>query len=182
MSVHCYADDTQLYTAFHPNEEAVVLYKFEKCTAALRIWMNKNRLKLNDARTEFVICGTKQHLQKVKTACIKVGDTCITSCKEVRNIGAMFDSEMKMSSQGNKVCKVAWIHLCISKIRHYLTEDQAKTVVHNYVTSKLYGNNALLAGIPAVLISQIQRVQNAAAKVVTKPGNMIVTPVLAKLH
>ena len=73
--------------------------------------MNKNRLKLNDAKTEFVIFGTKQNLQKVKTTPIKVGDTYITACKEVRNIGAMFDSEMTMSSQVNKVCTGTWINL-----------------------------------------------------------------------
>ena len=33
--------------------------------------MNKNRLKLNDAKTEFVIFGTKQNLQKVNTTSIK---------------------------------------------------------------------------------------------------------------
>ena len=89
-----------------------------------------------------------------------------------------------MSSQVNMVCKGAWINLhSISKIRHYLTEDQAKTVVHAYVTSKLDGNNALLAGIPSFLISQIQRVQNAAVKVVTKTRKHDhVTPLLAKLH
>ena len=146
--------------------------------------MNKNRLKLHDAKTEFVISGTKQNLQRVKTTSIKVGDTYITSCKEVRKIGAMFDSEMKMLSQVNKVCKGAWINLHnISQIRHYLTEAQAKTVVQAYVTSKLDGNNALLAGIPSVLISQIQRVQNAVVKVVTKTRKHDhVTPLLAKLH
>ena len=46
----------------------------------------------------------------------------------------------------------------IGKTRSYLTEDQTKTAVHAYVTSKLDGNNALLAGAPSVLTSQIQRV------------------------
>ena len=56
-------------------------------------------------------------------------------------------------------------------------------MVHAYVTSKLDGNNALLAGIPSVLISQIQRVQNAAVKVVTKTRKHDhVTPLLAKLY
>ena len=51
-----------------------------------------------------------------------------------------------MSPQVNKVCKGAWINLHnISNIRHYLTEGQAKTVVPAYATSKLDGNNALLA-------------------------------------
>ena len=57
-----------------------------------------------------------------------------------------------------------------------------KTAVHAYVTSKLDGNNALLAGTP-VLIKQIQRVQNSAVKLVTKSKKHDhVTPLLANLH
>ena len=89
--------------------------------------------------------------------------------KEVRNIGAMFDPQLNMSTQVKKLCRGAWINLHnIGKIRSYLTEDQTKTTVHAYVTSKLDGNNALLAGTPSVLIKQIQRVQNSAVKLVNK--------------
>ena len=184
VSVHCYADDTQLYAAFDLEEESVVLDKLEKCISALRIWMNENRLKLNDSKTEFMVLGTKHRLNKIKTTSIAVGDAQIPSCKEVRNIGAMFDPELSMSTQVKKLCRGAWMNLHnIGKIRSYLTEDQTKTTVHAYVTSKLDGNNALLAGSPSVLIKQIQRVQNTAAKLVTKSKKHDhVTPLLAKLH
>ena len=56
-------------------------------------------------------------------------------------------------------------------------------MIITYVTSKLDGNNALLAGTPSVLIKQIQRVQNSAVKLVTKSKKHDhVTPLLAKLH
>ena len=79
VSVHCYADDTQLYAAFDVEEESAVLDKLEKCISALRIWMNENRLKLNDSKTEFMVLGTKHRL---KTTSIAVGDAQIPSCKE----------------------------------------------------------------------------------------------------
>ena len=131
-----------------------------------------------------MVLGTKHRLNKIKTTSISVGDAQIASCKEVRNIGAMFDPELSMSTQVKKLCRGAWINLHnIGKIRSYLTEDQTKTAVHAYVTSKLDGNNALLAGAPSVLTSQIQRVQNSAAKVVTRSKKHDhVTPLLANLH
>ena len=53
-----------------------------------------------------------------------------------------------MDGQVKSVCRNAWINLYnISKIRKYLTEDQTKTIVHAYVTSKLDYNNSLLAGL-----------------------------------
>ena len=64
-----------------------------------------------------------------------------------------------------------------------MNEEQTKSVVHAYVTSKLDANNALLAGTPSVLTSQLQRVQNAAAKLVKKlKKHDHVTPLLIELH
>ena len=104
---------------------------------------------------------------------------------KVRNTGAMFDSEMKMGTQVNTMCKSAWFHLyMIGKIRSYLSDDQTKSVVHAYVTSKLDGNNALLIGPRRdYLIDKLQLVQNAAAKIITKSKKFDhVTPLLRQLH
>ena len=60
------------------------------------------------------------------------------------HVGAMFDSEMKMKVQVQRVCSSAWYPLYnISKIRQDITTDQTKIVIHAYVTSKLDFNNAL---------------------------------------
>ena len=67
----------------------------------------------------------------------------ISPVNSVRNIGAMFDSEMKMEVQVKRVCSSAWYQLYnISKIRQHITTDQTKIVIHAYITSKLDFNNA----------------------------------------
>ena len=186
INAHCYGDDTQLYVPLTSGiDEEEVRIKLEDCIDALRVWMNKNRLKLNDKKTEFVIFGTSTGLKKVATTTIRVGQEAITACDKVRNIGAMFDSEMKMDTQVSSMCKSAWFHLYkIEKIRFYLSDDQKKSVVHAYVTPKLDGNNALLVGPRReYLIDKLQLVQNAAAKIITKSRKFDhVTPLLRQLH
>ena len=184
ISVQCYADDTQLYVPFHPNEESAALERLHQCIANLRCWMNMNRLKLNDKKTEFIILGTSARLGCVNTKELRVGNASINAVRKVRNIGAYFDSELKMSDQVNNMCRSAWLNLYkIGKIRQYLTTDQAKTAVHAYVTSKLDANNALLAGTTVELKSKLQRVQNAAAKLITRNKKSDhVTPLLYDLH
>jgi hypothetical protein len=184
VSVQCYADDTQLYVSFSPNDEAAALARLEGCILDLRTWMNKNRLKLNDSKTEFIIFGTKSKLSKVKTKSVQVGEEKIEASKKVRNIGALFDSEIKMDIQVKNMCRSAWLNLYnIGKIRNYLTVEQTKTIVHAYVTSKLDANNALLAGITLELKAQLQRVQNAASKVITRNKKCDhATPLLHDLH
>ena len=133
----------ELYCPFKPGKnELKVRDRLEKCIEALRTWMHINKLKLNDSKTEFMIFGTKDSLKKSITKSIKIGDCDIKAVESVRNIGAMFDSEMKMDVQVRHVCSSAWHRLHnIGKIRHYLAVDQTKMVVHAYVTSKLDYNN-----------------------------------------
>ena len=89
--------------------------------------MNKNRLKLNENKSEFIIFGTSTGLKKVATTTTRVCQGAIPACDKVRNIGAMFDSEMKMDTQVNTMCKSVWFHLyTIGKIRSYLSDDQSQ--------------------------------------------------------
>ena len=55
-SVHCYADDTQLYVSFSP---AAAITAIERCIQVIRNWMHENKLLLNEAKTEFLLIGTK---------------------------------------------------------------------------------------------------------------------------
>ena len=89
-----------------------------------------------------------------------------------------------MGVQVNKVCQTAWFHLySISKIRQYLSQDQTQSAIHAYVTSRLDQNNSLLSGLPDTLMNKLQKVQNAAARVVLGgKRDQHVTPLLKELH
>ena len=130
--------------------------------------MAKNYLKLNDDKTEFIVIGSPCNLKKVVTDHIVVGEHTIAKSERVRNIGAIFDSSATMEAQVVKTAQTAWYHLySIGKIRAYLTTEQARCVVHSYVTSRLDQNNSLLSGVPeTTLLSKLQKVQNAAAKLI----------------
>ena len=56
-------------------------------------------------------------------------------------------------------------------------------LVHAFITSKLDINNALLFGLPDTSLQKLQRVQNAAARLVSRiPKRSHITPVLMQLH
>ena len=67
--VYCYADDTQVYSSLCPNDRLDQLNAgelLERCITDIRSWMlHDNRLKLNDEKTELLIIGTPQQLEKV---------------------------------------------------------------------------------------------------------------------
>ena len=105
---HCYADDTQLYIAFRQGndmEEIAALTAMESCIADVSQWMHMDKLKLNSDKTECLLIGTQQQLQKVSNISIlSVGDSQIAPSYEVQNLGTWFDSKMSMLSHINRTC------------------------------------------------------------------------------
>ena len=62
-------------------------------------------------------------------------------------------------------------------------KKSTKTLIHAYVTLRLDYCNSLLFGLPEYLIKKLQRVQNAAARLVTRTKKFDnITPVLKELH
>ena len=71
----------------------------------------------------------------------------------------------------------------ISKIRHVLSQKDAKKLVHAFVTSRLDYCNSLLSGSSSKSLETLQLVQNSAARVLTRTRKRDhISPVLASLH
>ena len=60
----------------------------EKYIADVRSWFIGNRLMINDAKTDFLIIGTRQQLEKTSIESIIIGDTVIKPLESVRNLGS----------------------------------------------------------------------------------------------
>ncbi len=161
-NAHCFADDTQLYLSFKPGtilDEANAVRAMEACIAEVHQWMLSQELKLNPEKTEFMIIGTRQQLEKVNIDCLQVGDRQIMPSSVAKNLGSWFDSKLNMSQHINKTCSSAFFHLYnIRRIRKYLTRQDAECLVHARISSKIDYCNGLLYGIPAVHITKLQRV------------------------
>ena len=84
----------------------------------------------------------------------------------------------------NDVSRTAYYHLYnIGRIRCYLSQSAAEQLVHAFITSKLDYCNALLCGLPSLLTKKLQRIQNAAARIITRTSRSAhITPVLFSLH
>ena len=89
-----------------------------------------------------------------------------------------------MSNHVAHMCKGAWHHLRqIGQIRQYLDKKASETLMHSFVSSHLDSFNSLLYGAPKYELHKLQRIQNTAARIVTKTKKFDhITPVLTDLH
>ena len=187
MEVHGYADDTQLYVTFVaksvPDAE-LAKTKAEACVADLGRWMTKNKLKLNNDKTELLVIASKHMRKHILTDEMQIGEANIQSKAVARNLGVMLDQSMNMEKQVTSICQSAYGHLRnIRSIRPMLTHQASEKLVHAFVTSRLDNANSLLYGVPNRMLVKLQKVQNAAARVITKtPFRDHITPVRKKLH
>ena len=184
---HLFADDTQLLQSLNPNSvdsQVLALQYMENAISEVSKWMTQNKLKLNESKTEFIIFGTGKQMQKMQQNAISIGGELIEAKPCVRNLGAYFDSELKMETHVNNILKVGYFHLRqIRTIRKYLTDFATKCLVHATIMSRIDYANALLYNIPEVLIDKLQRLQNCAARLITGDTRSVNSMlVLKKLH
>ena len=186
VSCHCYADDTQLYISFSPDKDTQEqnVSVFEACIQYVRSWMCQNKLKLNDSKTEFLIIGTPRQVSKLNINDITVGNSVVRPSDTVRNLGVSFDSCLNMEAQISNTCKSAFYMLYnLRRIRKYLDQTNAETLIHAFISSKIDYCNGLLYGLPDTQIMKLQRIQNACARLVCSTSKFChITPLLKNLH
>ena len=91
---------------------------------------------------------------------------------------------MNLKSHITMICKSARYHLHnISLSTRYLTREAAEKAIHAFVISRLDNNNALIQGLPSCELEKLQKVQNAAARLLVGVNTKChITPVLRELH
>ena len=186
LNFHLYADDTQLYMAFKPNNAEslpLVISNIQNCVIDLKSW-TANMLQLNMDKTGVSVLMNKSLRNPITINKIKIDSIDISTASSVRNLGAIFDSALSSEAFVNSFCKFPWFNLFnIIRSRRSLTTDAVKIIIQAYVMSKIDYCNSLLYGIPDKLLNRIQRIQNYAARVVPRLHKFShIAPALATLH
>jgi len=98
------------------NSRQKALQNIESCLIDIVQWMNTTILKLNAENTEVILFMPKRNNNAIDDICITVGDSVIKPTTSVRNLVVILDSD---------------------KIRQYITDTSAKSLVNSLVTSRL---------------------------------------------
>ena len=190
LTLHGFADNHAVGNKFKPgewSEEARCMCELEDCAVDLKVWMNENRLKMNNDKTEFILFGSKPQLEKCKTKTLNVDNTEIELADKIKYLGVILDQNLSLKKHITSKCQTTKLNIQhIKNIRHLLTQEVTEILVLGTVISHLDYFNSILVGLPEVDITKMQHIQNIAAKMVVlnsvamKESNS--TSILEKLH
>ena len=186
-SIQCqsFADDSQIHSSSSANDVTNAFDKTQKCYDDIKDWMNMNKLKLNDDKTELLLIHSNHKtLSKELPSSIIIGNSNISFSKNAKNLGITLSDTLSLETHVNNTCRSAYAELRkIANIRPYLTLHATKILVCALVLSKLDYCNALYYSLPAKVIYKLEKVQNSAARVIFQSKKRDhITPYLQKLH
>ena len=146
--------------------------------------MIKNKLKINDSKTEFIVFRSPQAKQDLSSLSVSVGDSVNALSSNVRDLGVIFDQFLNFDDYISNVCRSTHFHLRnIGKIWHLLSYDACAQLIHALILMRLDYCNSLLYNLPKSSIERLQKIQNQAARIPTKtPRRDHISEVLVSLH
>ena len=107
-------------------------------------------------------------LSRIPKTVVNIGNN-ITAVSEVRSLGVIFENKLNMQSHIRNVSPTAMYHLYnISRIKRHLGQSAIELIIHALVTSRIDYCNSVCIGLLASALAPLQRVQNAAARLLTK--------------
>ena len=75
----------------------------------MKVWVVQNKLQLNDDKTEILLIGSALEIDLPSS--VRVGQSDISFSSAARNIGVIFDSELALREQVNKLCQLAYLEI-----------------------------------------------------------------------
>ena len=140
--------------------------------------------KINPDKTEIILFHPKSLQHKVIVGGTFIGSDCIRFSKEVKNVGVWLDNQLNFNKHVNKVVSQCYLHVKnIGRIRSILSKDHTEMLVHAMISSTMDYCNSLLINISKSNMYKLQKVQNAAARLVVRCSRRTsMSKVLRDLH
>ncbi|KAK0146594.1 hypothetical protein N1851_014100 [Merluccius polli] len=141
-------------------------------------------LSLGRATTHLKFVVARNRNKRRGLPSVNISSHSLKTRDQVRNLGVLIDSDLTFSSHIKSITKTAFYQLKnISRVKGFMSQTDQEKLIHAFISSRLDYCNGLLTGLPQQSIKQLQLIQNAAARVLTRTKRSEhITPVLKSLH
>ena len=120
-------------------------------------WIDHNRLKMNSDKTEFILIGFRQQLQKCHSKQININSENTAKSETIKYLGAWIDSNLSFKKHITERCKMAvWNLHKLKHIRNILNQETCHTLVCGLILTHVDYANAILTDFPNIEVVKIQ--------------------------
>lgn len=168
FSSSSFADDSNGRKQFAMTFQFNVLKNdITKCLDHIIRWSNAHYMKINPDKTEILLlCPSSLNKEIIIKGIIYDGQ-CIRFSNEVKNVGVWLDRNLNMNKQVNSIVSNCYkILKDIGRIKKCLEKNHLESIVHSVVSHRLDYCNSLYMNIGKDNIYKLQKVQNAAARLI----------------
>ena len=180
-----YADDNNAYQSFALHfQHEVINIQLPTLMVKIKEWMNSHFLKINPDKTEIIVfLPNNLRKEPLISGSFLEGD-CIRFSNTVKNLGFKLDRFLTMDPQVDSTVSYCYKLISdVARIRHLLSKEDTVSLMHAIVSSRLDYCNVLLYGINKSVVHKLQKVQNAAARLIAKRKKReSVSDILIDLH
>jgi hypothetical protein len=180
-----YADDIQFVYSCEIHEAQDAWLKISTIVNNIADWAMQNSLKINEAKTKAIAFGPKSWDRKLlELPPLQLKTAKVSIELDGKSLGVVLDSSLSMDAFVSATCRSSFAALnSIRRVRNYLDHSSLHMLVHSFVISRMHHCISLLLSLPQKTTARLQRVMNAAARLLTTtPRFSHISPVLNELR
>ena len=167
-----FADDSNGRKSFALTFQFQVLkHDVPNCMKLIVEWSHAHFMKINPDKTELLLLYPPSLNQEVIIKGILFEDQCIRFSDSVKNVGVTLDKNLSMKKHVNNVSSHCHkILKDVRRVKKAMQKCHLERIVHSIITHRLDYCNSLLININRKELFKLQKVQNAAARLILNKG------------
>ena len=167
-SHHLYADDSQIYLSFSPAELLVAFAKIQEDLDRISAWANLNGLRLNAAKTQAILIGSKPLLRShTNFPSLYLNNHPITFYPFVKNLGFLIDQTLSWNHHISHISRRAISTLKLfHHFRHLLPQNTRRLIVSSLIFPHFDYSCVVYDGLSVELRDRLKRLMNCFVRFV----------------
>ena len=164
-----FADDTNISFSSNTLSDLERLINFE--LQSLSRWLIANKLSLNIAKTEFMVIGSRQRLATFDDheLCVTVNNASVKQVKSAKTLGLTLDENLTCRDHVEVISKKISSGIgALKRIRGLIDQETAIKVYPGFIEPYFSYCAPVWDGLGHTLSDRLQKLQNRAARVITR--------------
>jgi len=144
--ISLFADDSNIYNASSINDVLKLKNNLEHDLDNVVKWLDKNKVKLNIGKTQFLMVGKQKVLDKCKDFCININGLPIQRVQTLKILGITFDESLSFNNHCNIVQSKCYQKLSVMYPFKYVLSLENKCIIINALVFSIVSYGCIIWG------------------------------------